>query len=679
MPSTRLFVGGVPVPAFGSRGWSLTAGVRAHSAGFEFDVATTETFRGRRTVEVEIDGSTFGPLYVTTLEAGSRPDTATVVLADRRFEWPRRHVARSYNVRRRTGDRRAVGDGSNLVETLQVVDDVAYAPWSLNNGKRWTAEDMARDVFEAIGVDAVTLPAGFGRGVAVQDAIFDYPGDAAVEYLFEFAGGGYTVTIDPDGSVVVIDLAQRDELAIMQAAGPVVHDAGFAAVADRRRFRPARVIVLFTREVELRFDFEEGAQSQTVDKSSASTTPRDGGDTVDDGRPPRDMVNVVPIPEVNLEVGNRKLALGTYLNIEEYLAALDGEQRSGVPRLTLEELRTYFHSPSFISHRYGVDDTGTEDPLWRRRLRALLQHWRVTFQLNTAWRARLKSLRATRVATIDPEKGTRAPATGYGAYLRKPTIGALYKSQQQAKSFGWRVGKYADDLADAEQAPVDVTVKDEELGIIRVYPLKDPFGSTEEMVPGEVAEQPAWSGNLGSILVWTMAKLADNYKLAVILTGIQGAPNDESRLEAVTVEARDADVNAGPSLGPAQYVRIDPGLTTARYRWDDTQAEQIESAFAGEGDYPSDLLINRDQIESVAKAIASSVYAQSLDRAEGRYPVGYNPRVVCRGSISTVDHVVAPDGTALTFITAAPPITAPSLWAYIPPGIANTLRRIAQP
>lgn len=689
---------GVPVLGHKPVSWSLTVGTRPDMHGFEVTNAAAQNFHiaappvGRATVSRDrggqdaagpvslvVNGAHFVGLWVVQIEAGSVPESATVVVADRRIFWSRTHVHASYNVRRRTGDRRAVGDGSGQVENARIVDDVAYAPYSLNSGARWSPREMAIDVFAQIGVD-VELPSGFGRGVEIQDAIFDHPGDVAIEYLLRYCGGGYQIAVDRFGAVRVFDTTRRSE----QLTGvPIVDGGGDIFVTSKRFMRPRSVRVLFTREVELRFDFVEGRQSQTPSKEAIATTPRDRSETVDDGRPPRDMANVIPVPESGLEVNGRKVGLRQYVDIEEYLDALkDDRANASVPTLTLEELRRLFHSPSLLEHTYAITDQGEYNEVWTRRIKAILQNWRITFRLNPVWRARLKSIKAMRVALIDPESGTRAPASAYAPYLRKPTIDGLIKKRAEGTRMLWQVGSYADRLSDAVAAPVDVTIKHEEWGIVRVFPLKDVFGYSEVMVPGEPENVPRWQADsdVTAAVVWHMSKLKDDFKMAVVLTGIQGAPNNSSALHAETVLPGEIDPGvADVSLGPVMEVRVDPGLATARFRWDDDFAEQIDAAFAkGEGDYPEDLIINQTEVGTTARAIATEVYARLSDRLEGRTAYAFSPAFYPDGEFTSVEHVLTPEGTVYTIVTASPPVNMPSVWSYMPAGIQQTLRRIAQ-
>ena len=108
------------------------------------------------------------------------------------------------------------------------------------------------------------------------------------------------------------------------------------------------------------------------------------------------------------------------------------------------------------------------------------------------------------------------------------------------------------------------------------------------------------------------------FKLSVVMTCLQAGPNNQGRFHKVTVEKDEVekfyDGPVGECAGPDWTIHIGGGLTTARFAWKDEFSEQIKRSFEVGGPIPETLLVNRDDVNAVAKAAAGRLYSILLDR-----------------------------------------------------------------
>lgn len=687
---TRARLAGIDLPAFGSVGWSFTAGVRPHMRTFELAAADAQaiarTGGSEITLTIEPDGwpkLEVKRLVFVALLPGTREDTRRVLIADRRYLWQRVMVQRDYNVRWRTGDTRMVGEGSLRVENQRPEADVTYASWSIKDKKTaWKAGEVIEDVLRALGGGSV--PASLKRTIEIEDLNLSDSGDAALAKALAFAGG-YSVRVNAAGDVAIFDTRDRSEVAALADAGPALRaGANFHATSDRSWVRPRSFRVLFERETELRFDYVEG--------ESVWTTERNNPD------PPRKLENVIPVPDVSIVVAGKMCSRGTWVNIDDYLAALVGleAETAGAARGPLTHaiirqawLQTWDY---FIANLYGVYTSGAEHLVWRRRLSAIRRHWRQTFRPLKQWRDKMRSLKAYRVSVLVDETGARAASEAYMDYVARPSRAGIFLSVSKNPDLGRQVSGWKATLSDptAETAPAEVRILDEEAGVFEIKLRADPWGEVEQLAPGNVELLPKArvTGDLRSAAGlafgwWATLPLLPTFKLAIILTAIQASPNSEARMHAVEVSPSEAEELLGQPIGACKgepwTIAIGGGLETARAAWVDDFATAIEQSFYNGAPFPAAVLVNGANCRARAKAEAARMYATMLDREEGSVVVPFNPAVMPAGSISTVEHVVIERGIAMTQISVAAEPEPVNGNAFLPASTQRILRRMVQP
>jgi hypothetical protein len=661
----------------GNVGWTLTTGPSAFMRSFEIHksyvpAATNPPTGGALkfksvTGTVEIKG-----IDIISVMSGSTPMTRSVLVADKRWLWRRKHIARSYNVRRRTGQTANINPkkAGQKSEIPLIKPVITYTEWSLNNGKPWTPQEVLEDILDTL------VPKGYRIGTLAHQLdiegleLYD-SGTYALNRVLRYMPGA-KLWVDINGLVRVTSAIDGSELGAFNGAGPAIVGTGYPVIMDNRFSRPSKINVLFTRVFELRFDYDEDDdEKQPVTEPK---NPREG---------PR-LENVVPLPDLSLEVAGRDLTRGTYVEMNEFLKAIKGTQSEGLKDITQAVLRRHAcTSFGWLARLYGKD-IGAPDLVWRQRIGAIRKAWRIMFRIRRQWKDRIRSVRAIRAAVIDIETGTRAPSEAYMPYIMRPTYRTLAKTAQGEKTDAvFQVDGYADRLEDGEVAPASIRVVDEDNGVLTCKLFTDAWGESDFLLPGSTSTVTSQSGGNARALFHQIT-LDSGFKMAVVLSCIQAAPNDETRLHKETVTPEQAATVLGRPVGicegPEWTIQIKASLDVARFRWDEDLKESIHrSFFDGEtGQALDDLMVNRKYIRDLAYASAARIYERMLDRVEGSKGTGLNPAIEPLGSISAVSHTVAEDGSAFSFLSAPPEIRGPELFAFLPQSTRRALERMVE-
>lgn len=676
---------GANLPA-GRIQWTLRPGTRPHLQAFVMSHAAAahvvDDARGGN-ITLAFAGLTVTRLMCLGDSVPPMPQLRSLVIADRRWEWSRSIIVRDYNVRRHTGETRRLPGGR--VETQTMVDDVAYAPWSLKNAKAWTAFEVLADVLAVLVTDAaIRYEDGLEsriRQVPIENLQLDDRGPSALDRVLAYLPG-VNLFVNLSGEIVVYDCLSGREAGVV-SRGDTVVGAPTLAHVDSFLTRPREVRVLFDRELEVRFDFREAA--------SSGTTEIRGGD-----QDARLLENVAPVPDVGGLVTNEKTYTdGTWLDFD---SLFDGWRSTtlpitGVPPLSHTQVQKLY-AWGGLAKLYAIAGSGLEDLVQMRRVAAILKHYRLTFRIPRRWRDRVRSIRPYRVAIVDPETGGRAPASVYADYCIFSSIRALSKKRNQAK-FAFNVeGAPATvttslDSTACKLAPVGVHILDEDQGVFHLDFRLDPLGNAGRILPSKLVNIPS-ANPLDSIILSQFCALTASHKLAVVLSVVPAAPNDKRRLHVETVTPFKAGKVLGREVGrcegPAFEIRISPGVSTARFGWDDAKSGAIENIFGVGATEPDDKVVaalgdplNKDQIESVALAAAARLYASMVPRIEGEFTVGINPSLLPAGSVSSVTHSLGTESGALTTVDL-PPILAPiDIYALLPDTVRRVVMRLAQP
>lgn len=609
---------GVRLPGYRMITWSLRVGTQPYRTSVEVSERVAEQLVPRvgLSSELVLGPKVFKGVFLLAIEPGSSPDRRRLVLADSRWLLKRRHVSKAFNLRHQVGTYRPVGD---RIEIAVLDPDVEYKRFTFRNNKTpYRASEVVEEVLSA----AVPIGANALAGAVDQDVeelYVDGPGDVALAQALLYYHGVEPV-VWHDGLLHLIYTLNHQEEAILNRLRPHFNVSDVPQRVDLRHLRPRAVNVLFTREIEVRFDYFETVTSSGVENRRDPT-----------------LINVLKVPDAELALTDgTKVGYGTWLKVDDAIEAWNLTARpTAAPALSQRLLRQHATS-SFraLRIRYTTTDEGEKDPIWVARFNALQRHWRKTFQPIKEWRDRLLAVRANRVAVVNPSTGSRAEAAVYTDYLVKPTwrgIGVDKRSSRRV-DHGYQIEGYADDLNDATLSPFDVTVLDPHAFVFSVIGQTDPWGEAAEVFPGLVGEVRNESGDLvggdlpalnpgafnrekeAFVALWERIGLKDGWQMSVVLSAVPITPNSVKRFHRHTIVPQEAVVDVGGGNGPVMNIRVYPRRMTARFAWKDDQKDAILNAIFDTGLLPLELLVNRSHVRAMAKAEATLEWLSLLDR-----------------------------------------------------------------
>ena len=378
-------------------------------------------------------------LYMIGRAPGPNDHVKAVAIADRRWFWSYAWMGpRRYNWRRRIGVKRPEEFNAAPTVATPTQPDVWYAPWSLKQKANpelttpppnpqnatdgvWKARDLMEEIFKTVfQIEKITTgnePKVIWRyprpkaSLPLENVVIDSAGDDAIAtgltYLPE-----HNVYIHPNGDVVVKNKTFGSEkyLALKGDRGGYEKvGKGHAELINNALVRPRRIHVLFTREVEVRFDFWEKYSS--VSGGGFGLAANIGANQLEDNKA-RMMYNVLPVPDWVLPHATPPKVMGTWVTFDEALTAWNQADKPDGVTLNLDYPLIRRAMVPFLDLWAGFRMLGLYSPQndWMGRIGAIQAHYRRTFMINQTWLARIQQMKAYRQACVDPENGARSPA-----------------------------------------------------------------------------------------------------------------------------------------------------------------------------------------------------------------------------------------------------------------------------
>jgi len=257
---------GVKLAATSTVAWRFQAGVQPYMATFScYQKDWDEKLSGKKgepksLVIVDARGkrTEIKDLFILHEVASAKPHLQSFVVADRRWRWHRKLIARVYNMSRKTGDRDL--DGKTLpIEGKEGIPKYDYRPYSLIGGDEvWTAREALQDALEQI---EDKLFDGFGGKIifssfpattsfTMQNVMIRDGGDVAIERLLALIPGA-NLWINRQGQIIVYnqhDLAAAESY--LKNLPPATWDGDKSTPVLKNKIRPRKIIVHYEREVE---------------------------------------------------------------------------------------------------------------------------------------------------------------------------------------------------------------------------------------------------------------------------------------------------------------------------------------------------------------------------------------------------------------------------------------------
>ena len=467
-------------------------------------------------------------LYILDFPASYHPKYFAFVLADCRWMWEYYHIVTRYNMRRRIGFKRVEAPNEEL---KAVKDDLWFKKFSLQdkaNGVKWTAqtalEDLAgqlcdyefeHDVYDAPKKRRFHLDRELTNLMSeypLDDMEIDDNGQSAIARMMQRLPM-VNMYLRHDGDIQFYHALAGGDQEMVEKLGPEVFGTGHIDWVSKFNVRPSKVHILFTKEIEVRFDSQDEPH-ETVGTS--------GSDVVGKLAPSEKanchmLENVLPVPDYKLKVD---------LNLEPHLPAEQGETTAILPsgswisfhtalnawanteNLDLEGVNNdaakgiwpflpkqqVINSDGLPELARDADDnpigTALDFPFIRKamipwvdmfsgivaaserfpsalhsaRLLSIPVHWRRTYRIPNDWidGALTGGVKAYRVGIVDQETGTRSPSMVYANYTIANTMRNMFKgadvlgnddfgkSRGNAPSIYWTLWGYPGDLTTYE-------------------------------------------------------------------------------------------------------------------------------------------------------------------------------------------------------------------------------------
>ena len=733
MGGSRALLAGKPL--FGALTWALTSGVRPFQTVVYMSHADADALTGAggtagstkpTPVELTLEAGiparshTFKGVYVLHRVASPLPWFAAVLISDRRWLWSKRIFRRYANIRRKVGTKRLTSP--NQLDALNLEPRLVYAPWSLKGGTQpWTASALLKDLGDEL-VDVERQEAGAEPSITVPDVtdleqtpIQDLELEGSLDECVERALAsipGMDVTVDADGGVRFFKRADASEMEEVRKAGQETQAGGHIEVVSYARTRARKFRIYFSLECEVRVNFTEEADAGATSALDVTTTI-----TCD---------NVLPIPDAALPVGGRTLYTGTYITVGEAFTAWGALPVYGKP-LSFRLVRRASVPFNGIWQMAHLAGQASPDQDWPSRIAAVMTHFRRTYRIARVWMDRFFEIRAYRVATINPETGTRGDATVWQDFAWLASGRSMYaeSANDQTISYAMNVAGYPAGGVlgpDSTAAPATLRVEDSDQGVFSVTLNGNPTRFYEAALPSQVETEGANTqpGTLVAAgqggpspyirrstrgIAWNVlgrfqnpAALTANHKMIAILTAIPACPNSKRALCYVDVSPNDPDVPDFPGKGrcdgPVQEVRISPTLEVARVAWLDSAKDRILGIFnedasqrVSDGPYPlADLVVNYEgnvaggaSLRGIAVAEAARQWQAQRDRAVGGATFGFRGVARLVGAMTSIQHTLDTRGVLLTRYDLPGRIEPLSIARYFSAGLRKILFRLVNP
>lgn len=621
-----LTLDGVPLGASGDSAWRFQTGAEPYVGTFhchksQWTGGLETAMRSRKELTLQVVDSRGTTLNIKRLSIlhqlpSNSPNRRYFALADKRWLWSYKLVARDFNITRKTGDRTALKD-IVPVEVATFGDVYDFMAYSLKDGKdRWTARDALESVLDIIHetdtvedddvrrkewvVDRFPLKDADSRennAISLQNVSLRDNANVAISRVLSYIPG-CDIYVDHNGVTRVFDAMDlgATERYFTSRIPQSTWSGEVVRKVDRTSIRPSKVSVFFQKEIEVAFEYS--------DDYAATTT------SIDPIAPW--VENVIPTVDPETEIRTydpflndyvtTTVPAGTWVEAKTWLAAMDADRPSTSEPWTFDTISTHWVHGSLdgalgASGAALVNDTGANIPA---RVAALKQHWRQTFRINRRYMERIRELMNVRVAVLDYVTGARAPSAAWGQYCISASNKGVWMASRVDPD---KAQKYlnvdslylstnsATNLIETPPSPVTVQLVDKELGIFRLTWVTHPWGTMEGIFPFHLVKEGDRRVPLSPVINLrdqddyplgvgmkvsggvNGQEIRETMEMKVILTIVPAGPNDKSQFWEEKVPASSFDRSyripgrLNPGNGPALELYAQPGEGTSRWAW----------------------------------------------------------------------------------------------------------------
>lgn len=610
LKKAKVTLGNVPLAATQGVAWRLVTGVQPFMAVYSVHKGLWSRLKEQKgqPLQLKITDSrgvtqTVNQVYILHEAPSDSPHRVSFVVADKRWKWGCKLVARDYNVPRKTGDRR-FDQRTVPVETQVPVDTYDYLAYSLKPPQNtvWRARDVVEDVLKIVegddsgGFQIDSFPIADTSGgnntgeFSIQNVMLRDQGDAALARVLSYVPGA-EVYIRPDGRTVIFDGTDLDAAEQYFAALPVSTYAGEAAAwIDRSAIRPSSVIVHYQREVEMRISYSD-------DYGGTSANPVHYAPYCENVLPTVDATTTIyEFDPVTRTTVGKQVPPGTWVRVDKWLDAMNQTRPPESLPWTFRTISIHWLKGDLeaVLGASGLDFDPNANIA--ARVQALRQHFRQTFRINRKYMERIRSLRAVRVALLDPVTGARAPAAVWGQACHVPSAKWRMTKRGTTDLSKLKVYRNVDylnpsrsggaNLLTTPVSPAAIDIVDEECGVFRIDWRTSMAGLDDAILPcllvGENNQPTTPTRDLSQQDTQPMGAgilaesgtngifLSDTMDFEAVLTVVPCAPNGRNQFHQIEVEADDvasifrSEYRITKGKGPKMEVFVPPGEITAR-------------------------------------------------------------------------------------------------------------------
>lgn len=652
-------IGGVTVAGNGGIAWRLQTGTQPYIAAFTVHKRTwNEELKDKvgQFLDLVVNDSrgtktTVRDVTILHTIPSDSPRRVTFAVADRRWKWQYKLVAKDFNIPRRTGQREDVS-GNVPIEQQQIADEFLYREYSLTeDGNRWTpraAVQYVGELLEGGTSNAEQVEAGEGGRFLIesfpiesqeagtsdgqfslQNVILRDQGDVALARLLSYVPGA-EVYVDTEGTVRVFDGADLDIVERhYNELPPSTFDGDNATFIDRAKIRPSKVNLYYQREIEIILEYADQYIGGRTVESGYRTLPyiENVIPTVD---PETEITDYDPVQDKNV---TRTVPPGTWVRADKWLEAMDAQKGENSLPWTWDTVKRHWLKGNLeaVWGSRGREDLDPDGNV-AMRVAAFKQHFRQTFRINRRYVDRVRDMQAVKVAVLDPVTGQRAHASVWGQACIIPTDkGTMMGHRKDPERAGvYRNVDYVpgDDESTIVKppGPTRVQIVDRDIGIFRLDWLESPYGTVSSFVPCHlVGENDATKPRvpvrdlsrqdddpIGPGMKTEGATngifLRDTLKYRVMITMMPCSPNDLSQFQKITKTAEDVkgvfrgEFRIQGGEGPELNVYVPPGELTARFAWgrDDADCRRtVALLFSDEGLTDSEISEDVDESQTL--------------------------------------------------------------------------------
>jgi hypothetical protein len=547
---------------------------------------------------------------------------SSVRIADPRFFSQYLRWVGRYNVKSIVNDYEIIAAGPRVARDWWLYPNYVWKFWSVKNGQapNWDnqrpplgepyttlelADMIMRDIYGTELYGGIKKSEHYLQAAPDDLEFVTQPVQSVLQQLLNYAYADVCFDTDNKLYIYCVEDNYSQDTKLLKWQNNYRTEADLASLEIHRYSKqmPKEVRVFFIKEQEIVIDINTD-KTQTVQADKMLLYP--------------DTRNVTRLPR-NTEIKGVYYKRGTYVQMDDLLEHLG---------LTDEEVCSGWRNPNTLlsiyckKNGYNVDTFPVAHPMLYRLISQIKYDYRVLYQINPEWMAKIVSLQAVRAAIVDFVTGTRQPSLVWAIYSGALKV-RIPATEAKDKKYDWGFdrdnfnGASTESVIEATDKDInanidveekvsdfEVNIENAKLGVIRFTPITDAQTEQLEKFPSKLLNRPTQNIESSGDM-WVNCKLSESHRLATVLTAIFAYPNDKDSMYYVDV--------------PVEDIGLTPGEYPKRYEYRSTR---MNARFDFKGNIVDEALIG-----ALAKGEAIKALRFLKDRIEGELKMPGNFRL----------------------------------------------------